>query len=169
MHTKVLFYGIISAFIVILWKLGIYYTGNQFEPIGVYSGPLNLVVQFVFIFLTIRFARNELFDGYINFKQCLKVGMQLSLVNALLLTIFIFIFFKYINLEYAEYYIGEVTRAMQTENKTETEIAEQIELLQENVLSPVRQATFALAYTLIAGAFMSFICSTFMVKNRGVS
>ena len=147
------------------WSLSIYYAGLQFERIGFFSQIIGLIVLFICIFLAIRHTKVFYNEGFLTLKQALKAGIKVAFVTSVLLAIFNFFFLKYINLEYAATHIEATAKAMKQDNLSEKVIAEKLEELRSSVLSPWGISTFVLGSTLIAGAFMSFISSTFLIKN----
>lgn len=95
----------------------------------------------------------------------MKAGLTVSLISAITIGVFTYFFLEYINTEYITYSLGEAKKTMEAQNKPEEEIQNNIQRLKESVFNPLRMAISGIGYTAIGGAFMTFISSTFLIKN----
>lgn len=157
-------YSLLAAFIVIATKLIVFFTHSQFKNFGIFSGLISLVLIVVPVFLAIKNKRDKELGGFITLKEVMKTGLFIGVVAGLLNAAFIFFYYKYIDHETLAHLIEQTESVMHKANSPQSEIDVTIISLQE-FYAPFRQATGVLTGILTAGIILSFICSTFLVKN----
>lgn len=90
-------YGVIFGVILILEFVASYVlelNAAENKGVGVIMSLLNyLILPFLFIFLACNNYKNKLNDGYITFGQCIKAGISVSIVAALLSSLATSIFY----------------------------------------------------------------------------
>lgn len=160
----VLRYAFIAAFLVIGCKLIVFFTHSQFTTFGIYSGLISLVLIIIPIFLAIKYKRDKELGGFITLKEVMKTGLFIAVIAGLLNAVFIFFYYKFIDHETLAQLTEQTESFMKKANNPQSEIDIQIISLKE-FYSPFKQATGVLTGVLVAGILLSFICSTFLVKN----
>ncbi len=95
----------------------------------------------------------------------MKTGLGVTLMSALIIGLFTFLFLKYVNVEYINHSIERNRMGMEAEKMPAAEIEEKTKVLSEDVYTPFRVATSTILLNLIAGTFMSFASATFLMKN----
>lgn len=154
-------FGIVAALVVIAMNLVIYYTGNQFTKTGVYSRLFGVVLIIPFIVMSIASRKREL-NGVIGYRESLKAGMGTTVIIAIMLAIFNYIFFR---LELSGAFLEEAKRVA-IEMKLEREKAYEMYKGVFWTYSPGSQATYTLMWTLISGFIITFASATFMVNRK---
>lgn len=148
---------------MIFCKLGVYFTHSQFTTFGIYSGLIGLLLISIPLVMAIRNRKEEL-NGYITLKEVMKTALGISVVTALIVSIFTYLYFMFLDHETAPQIISQTVEFMHTANKPQSEIDLAIVSIQE-FYTPLKQATGVLTGVLIAGLILSFISSAFLVKN----
>lgn len=148
---------------MICCKLVVYFTHSQFTSFGIFSGLIGLLLISIPLVLAIRSRKAEL-NGYITLKEVMKTALRISVVTALIVSIFTYFYFMFLDHETLDQLIIQTTEFLKKENKQQSEIDLAISSLKE-FYAPLKQATGVLTGVLIAGLILSFISSTFLVKN----
>lgn len=156
-------YALLASAIVISIKLLVFFTHAQFSAPGIYSGLIALSLMIVPLVLAIKGLRDEN-GGYITLKEVMKAGMGISILSGAVISAFTFLYYKFIDHETLAHLITRTEAFMLKENKPQAEIDTQVAALKE-FYSPLKQATGVLTGVLIAGLILTFISSTFLVKN----
>lgn len=149
---------------MIACKLGVYLTHSQLTPFGIYSGLLSLLLLVIPLVLAIRQRKSEL-EGYISLKEVMKTGLGIALVTAFMVSVFTYLYFRFIDHETVSLVISQTITFMTKEKKPQAEIDLAIASI-KNFYTPLKQATGVLTGVLIACLILSFISSTFLIKNR---
>jgi hypothetical protein len=154
--------------IFIAIKLANFLSHTQFSGIGAYSGLIALALTIVPLYFGIKYKRENELGGFINVRQVWIAGIIISLQSGILVALYTFIHYSYIDTEVTAHWIAEAKRLGTQEKKAEAEIQEAIVMVTE-FYSPFKQATVALLGILGTGAVFSFILSTFLAKRLGDS
>jgi hypothetical protein len=154
-------FGIAAGILAILFYLVIYYTGNQFTRWGQFSRIISMGIIIPFIALSIRARRTDM-GGYIGYRDALRAGMAVTVIIAIMLAVFDFLFFRF---ELAGAYMLE-TQNYIINNKLDK--SEAYEMMKGTYMftQPSQQATYTIMRTLIAGAIISLACSTFIARRK---
>ena len=158
-------FGLIPGVFFIAWKMFVFYTHQQFSPMGIFSSIAALVVLFICVFLGIKKTRDKEYDGYIILKSCMKAGIKTTLVSATIIALFTYAYLQFIDTGYATDYIARIVKNAVNSKAEFKDINAEIEKFKA-IHTPFKESTFALFFTLLAGSFMSFICSSFLVKTK---
>lgn len=161
--SSTLRYSLLASALMIFVKLGVYFTHSQFTTFGIFSGLIGLLLISIPLVMAIRNRKAEL-NGYIALKEVMKTALGISVVTALIVAVFTYLYFLLLDHETLEQLIVQTTEYLKKENKPQSEIDIAIISLKE-FYSPLKQATGVLTGVLIAGLILSFISSTFLVKN----
>ena len=157
----------LASFIVIAIRLSVYFTHSQFSQFGIFSGLISLALLIVPLVLAIKNRKNEL-EGFITLRQVMSVGLGISVISGITVCVFTYLYFQFIDHETLAQLIIQSEDFMHKANKPQTEIDVQIIALKE-FYAPLKQATGTLTGILISGLILSFISSTFLVKNPPAS
>jgi len=157
-------YSLLASFIVIATKLIVFFTHSQFTTFGIYSGLISLLFISIPLFLAIKKVRDNELGGFITLREIMKTGMGVSVISGLIISVFIFLYYKFIDHETMEQLIVKSENIMRKANKSKPEIDVAIISLKE-FYSPFKQATGVLTGVLTAGVILSFLSSAVLVKN----
>ncbi|TAL61458.1 MAG: DUF4199 domain-containing protein [Bacteroidetes bacterium] len=160
--------ALLSTGIYIAIKLAAFFTHTQFTGVGAYSGLITLGLTGFPLYAGIRHKRDQKFGGFINIRQVMVAGVKISISACLLIALYTYIHYSYIDREVIVHWIAEAKRLGAQENKSEAEIQEAIKMLTE-FYSPFKQATVALVGILGTGTVLSFMLSSFLVRKPKIS
>ena len=90
-------YGNYSALITISLILILHYSGVSAFWVKGASSLISSFTELLFIILAVYYTREKEFAGYIDFKNAAKAGVTMVLVNAILVSFFIYIFYQFID------------------------------------------------------------------------
>ena len=159
----VLKYAFFAAGLIIATKMAVFFLHAQFTGFGRMSGLASLFL--LILPLSIAFIQKKKENGgFLTLKQLMRTGLGICLLASLLVGLFNFLYFRFIDLEIINYYLEENARYMRSINQSETEIQTVLEKIKE-FYSPMSQATGTLIGVLGAGALISFFMSPLIVKN----
>jgi len=154
-------YGIISglagiAFFVLVDILG--FSGNQSIQ---YLGYL---VMAAIIYLAHK-AYKEEGDGFMNYGQGLGIGVLLSLVSAVLSSVFFYFYVTFINTEYMTMIMDMQRAKMEESGMADAQIDQAMEMT-EKFMTPGMMLIFAIVGTVFFGLIISLIVSAITQKKR---
>ena len=153
-----------STFIFIAIKLSTFLTHTQLEGIGIYSGLIALALTIIPLYFGIKHKRDSELGGYITVRQVMVAGIVISLQTCILVSVYTYLHYSYIDTELIVKLCEEAKRQGTEQHKSTSEIQAKIIELTE-FYSPFKQATVALTGILGTGTVLSFILSTFLIKN----
>ena len=157
-----------STGIFIAIKLATFFTHTQFSGIGAYSGLIALALTIVPLYFGIKHKKDNELGGFITIRQVMIAGVIISIQACLLVALYTFIHYSYIDTEAVAHWTAEAKRLGAAEKKSDAEIQAAIVMLTE-FYSPFKQATVALVGILGTGTVLSFMLSTFLIKNPASS
>ena len=152
-----------ASALMISCKLGVYLTHSQFTAFGIYSGLIGLLLIAIPLVLAIQNKKAEL-NGYITMREVMKVALGISVVTSLIVAVFTYCYYMFLDHDTLEQLIVQTTEFMKKDNKPQAEIDVTVQSLKD-FYTPLRQTVGVLSGVLIAGLVLSFISSTFLVKN----
>ena len=150
-------FGIINSAVwyLLALKMGFYsYT---------YYG-IRLLIMFGFIFIGVFVSivwSKKRAGGYIEFKECLKNGMLYSLVLALVVAIFNYVYHNFITPDTIDFFCSEIKKEGIANKQTQITIGQAIEA-QKNSFSSFR----LLPPALFSGLIFSLLAGAILQKNN---
>src|ERR1017187_3150150 len=107
-------FGIISGLLVCALVMVAHFMGYYTTKIdsGKFLGVCFLIIPIVFILVGIYVKKTKELDGYLELKDGLKTGIIISFINGIITTIFLLIYFNFINPDYFPKYIVYETKVM---------------------------------------------------------
>ncbi|MFY0605066.1 MAG: DUF4199 domain-containing protein [Cyclobacteriaceae bacterium] len=150
MKSVAIKYGVINGIIAIAYFLVLDFTGN--------AGNQGLsMVGLLFTAIVMFLAQKEFIrdgDGFMNYGQGLGLGTLLSLVSAIISSIFTYIYISYINDSFLDTMKEQQIVAMEEQGMSDAQI-EQALKMSESFSGP----TAILIFGIIGGVFFGFIIS----------
>ena len=156
--------ALLYAALFIAIKLSVFFTHAQFISIGAYAPLIALTLIVIPLYFGIKNKRDQELNGFISLREVMKTGFFISFISSLLISVFIFIYYQYIDREIVTHWIAEAQRLGVKENKSADEIKTAIETL-TRFYSPFNQVTGVLTGVLGVGIVLSFILSSFLVRR----
>jgi len=143
--------GIVNclAWMAFAKKLGFYSI-----EVYIYRNFVTLGVLVVGVFLSVFLARRKKF-GFIEFKEALKAGVMYSLILAVVLALFNYIYYAYITPDTIEYFLSEAKKSAAAHHIIEPELSQFLDRERTNfssfkLIPPI--LFFGLISSLLAGA-----------------
>lgn len=157
-------YSLSAALIVIAIKLIIYFSHLQLTPVGVFLSIFSLVLMGIPLALAMKNKRENELNGFLTLKQAMRVGLGISIIAGIIVGLFAYIQFRFIDHDTLPMILEKTITDMHKENAVQSQIDNEI-IFKKDFYSPFNQAKGALIGVLGAGFLISFISSTFLIKN----
>lgn len=161
-------FAIAYALLVIIYKVAIILSGTALSKFNFYfSNILSVFAVIPFILLTVKYARDDN-GGYIGGKVALKTGFMMSVIAALILSVYNYIEFEWVWRDLsAEYYHSNEYKLFLEKNKQlKPEAYPAIIDAAINELSAFKAITGKLATLLFISLGASFMSAVFFKKNK---
>jgi len=153
--------GIILGLVGIILTLLIYFLDLTFKT---YTQFLFLAIQIVALFLLIKTYRDNYLNGYITFGQSFGAGLIICLYYAVIMAIFTYILYAYIDPGLVDKQLAFVEEKMI--NKGIPEKAMEAGMgIQRKILKPEIIAPLSIFGNMLWGAALSLIVSIFVRKE----
>src|SRR5712692_6702618 len=122
-------FGLINSAGICLWVLFEYALGFHTTKmnIGQYTGYLANIIPITMLFLAIKERRDKINGGTLTFGQGMKTGIIISLITALITTIFMYIYYTAINPRFIELGIEFEKRRLFESGMGDADVAAKLE------------------------------------------
>ncbi|HMQ70482.1 MAG TPA: DUF4199 domain-containing protein [Ignavibacteria bacterium] len=159
-------YGLFSAFLLIVWMI-IFYTLliPNYHQFGSYVSIIAFFIPFAGIYFGIREKRIRSNFGYITFKDAFKTGMIITLIISVLMMVFVYVYYEYVNPEFLNYLNAEAQKKLLASNASRDEINAELTIINYKYSLNVQLIEQTL-YVLAGGTITSAIASFFLKKTR---
>lgn len=159
-------YGLFSAFLLIVWMI-IFYTLliPNYHQFGSYVSIIAFFIPFAGIYFGIREKRIRSNFGYITFKDAFKTGMIITLIISVIMMVFVYVYYEYVNPEFLNYLIAEAQKKLLASSASRDEINAEITIITYKYSLNVQLIEQTL-YVLAGGTITSFIASFLLKKTR---
>jgi hypothetical protein len=153
---------LVCALVMVAHFMG-YYTTNINS--GKFLGFCFFIIPIVFILIGIYVKKTKDLDGYLDLKDGLKTGIIISFINGIITTIFLLIYFNYINPDFYNIYIRYETKVLADLGKTPKEIDDLLEQFRASQKIGA-QILSGILTTPLFGMIPSLIITLILRKNR---
>lgn len=157
-------YALITVCVLIIWTLIQYISGLDRSDAGKYLSWISYPIMIFFIVLTLR-EEKSLNGGYLSFGEGFKNGLLMMTVVALIMSIFTYIYFTYINPDFADFVSEKAREEMENRDLSDEEIEKAMDVAQM-FMSVNFMTLMALVGNVVIGAIFSMIVSAIMKKER---
>ncbi len=159
-------YGLFSSFLLFVWMIFEYtLLVPNYHELGSYIGIVAAIIPVIGIYLGIREKRFKTNFGYITFGEAFKTGMVITFIIAVLIVIFTYVYYEYINPDFVNYLAAETEKSLLQNNAGRDEINAAVTIIRYQYSLNV-QIIQQLLFILVGGALISFIISTLLKKTR---
>ncbi len=160
---KVYRIGIAAGLIPSLFKTILFAVGYKETFAGSYTNLAELVVIAIAIPIAVFIARKEN-EGLLTFNQALKTGIGTAAVAAVVVCLFTFVYYKYMNTAVQENAVAEAIKYATEKNLDADETKKTVEGARQ-VFSPFVQATSALFGIMVTGFLVSIVSAVALKKE----
>lgn len=159
-------YGLFSSFLLIVWMI-IFYTLliPNYHQFGSYVSVIAFFIPFAGIYFGIREKRIRSNFGYITFQDAFKTGMIITLIISVIMLVFVYVYFEYINPEFLNYLTAETQKKLLAINSSREEIEAELTIVKYDYSLNVQLIRQTL-YVLAGGTIISFITAVLLKKTR---
>ena len=161
---KVYSIGIVAGLIPALFKTILFFSGYTESHAGSFTNLAELVVIALAIPIAVFVARKDN-GGVLPFNRALKTGMAIAALSGIIVCVFTFVYYKYMNTSMVENAIAEATKYAADKNLSPEDTKKTIGGARQ-VYSPVVQATSALFGIMLAGFFVSVISAVIFKREE---
>ena len=161
LFTVCIGYGALIALAVIVLSLVLFLLDLDQNRSLQYLSYLILIAGIILVQINYR---NKYSNGFIEYGKAFTVGMLSSLVLAVIVGIYTFVFFKYINPGAMEEIMVQAEQRMMDRGMTDMEI-EQGMAMAEKMQTPGWYTTFAVLGNFIIGIVISLITAIFVKRE----
>ncbi|MFO7613371.1 MAG: DUF4199 domain-containing protein [Bacteroidales bacterium] len=158
-------YGVILALALIVFSLVLFLLELQQKPGLAY---LSYVILLIGIILAQINFRNKHMGGYIEYGKVFTIGLLTSLVVAIIMGIYTYVFFKFIDPGAMEEAMALAEEKMMERGLSDMEIEQGMSMVRK-FQTPEIYTTFAVLGNFIIGIVFSLITAIFVKKeNQGL-
>jgi hypothetical protein len=163
-------YGAITGAGICLWIIAEYLLGFHTDKmdVGEYSIYFVVLIPLITIYLGIKEKRDRQNKGVISFNYGVRTGLMISLIAAVITSLFIIFYFNFIDPKFFERGVQYQTQKLILKGKTNKEIAGQIENIRLT-FSFVNQLLFAILGTVVTGFIISIVLSLILKRKTKTS
>ena len=162
-HIK---YGLIGAGILAAWSLVGFVMGNEMQEKLKWVG---YIVTFAVMIFCLRGAINDkkyFHNGFVSFKKAFGTAMLTSLIMWVVYSVFIFIYFKFINPELIPFMMDKAAEEMQNKGGMTDEQIEMGLKMQAKFMTPAIMSMFMFIWMMILSILLSLIMASILKKEN---
>ncbi len=160
---KIYSIGIVAGLIPVLFKTILFFSGYTEAYAGSFTNLAELVVIALAIPVAIFVARKDN-GGVLPFNSALKIGMAIAATAGIIVCVYTFVYYKYMNTSMAENAVAEATKYAAEKNLSPEDTKKTIGGARQ-VYSPFVQSTSALFGIMLMGFFVSVISAIALSKE----
>jgi hypothetical protein len=161
---KIYSIGIVAGLIPVLFKTILFFSGYTESHAGSATNLSELVLIALAIPIAMYVARKDN-DGLLPFTGAIKTGMAVAALSGIIVCVFTFVYYKYMNTSMVENAVAEATKYAVDKNLSPEDTKKTIGGARQ-VYSPFVQATSALFGIMLAGFFVSVISAVIFKKEN---
>lgn len=162
--------GLFTGIISILWLFGGFTIFSHLlnvpqATIRTLTGGLSLVILFIGIFYAMKKSRTEMVGKTFSYLEAFKSGFVVSILVALIVSLFSFIYVKYLNPGFADDMVKEAQASLQASGTSAADMAKKLAGVRSE-FSLRSQITNPLIVQTTIGTIFSLILAIFLKTKR---
>ncbi|MGE0637255.1 MAG: DUF4199 domain-containing protein [Bacteroidia bacterium] len=161
---KVYTIGLVAGLVPVIFKTILFLSGYTESHAGSFANLAELIVIALAIPIAMYVARKDN-DGLLPFNSALKTGMAIAATAGIIVCVYTFVYYKYMNTSMVENAVAEATRYA-ADNKLSAEDTKKTIGGARQVYSPFVQSTSALFGIMITGFLVSVISAVALKKEE---
>ena len=135
--------------------------------IGQYSIWFIAIIPLVIIYMGLKKKRDLTPEGKISLNGGIKSGLMISLISAVIISMFLILYFGYINPQYTELGVAYYKEKLILSGKTSIEVTNELDSI-KGMFSFINQLLFGVIGTIGLGLLVSVFVSLYFKKNDAV-
>ena len=159
-------YGIFTSFLLFIWMILVYtLIIPNFHQSKMFIGFLALIFPAIGIYFGIKERRDKSNFGFIKFKDAFRTGVVITFILAVMIVLFMYAYYKFVNPGYVNYVAYETEKALMSENLSRQIIDEEVATVKYKFRFDI-QIIQQLLYVLIGGILISLIAAQILKKEK---
>ncbi|MBS1517782.1 MAG: DUF4199 domain-containing protein [Bacteroidetes bacterium] len=161
-------FGLFTSFILFVWMILVYtMIVPNFHEAGNFIMFVSVIIPVIGIFFGIRERRDKSNFGQITFKEAFKTGIVITFIVAVMIVIFTYVYYEFINPDYVNFLSAKSEQSMIEKNIPREQINAALTVLKYQFSLNV-QIIQQLLFVLIGGTLISFILAFLLKKEKRV-
>ena len=153
--------GLILGLVGIVYSLLMYFLDLSFNKV---QGYIFLLVQIALLFYLVKSYRDNYLNGYITYGQALGAGVIICLYSALLMAVFTYILYAFIDPGLAEKQLAFTEEIMLNRGTPQVQIDAGM-AVQKKIMVPPVIAVMGIFGSMLTGTIMSLLIGIFVRKE----
>ncbi len=160
-------FGLITGIGICIWVLLEYALGfhNENLEMGKYSGYFSSIIPVTALFIAIKTRRDKINDHTLTLREGVGTGFIISLITAVITTIFFYIYNHYINPGWMDMALEYETKSLLASGMSKADIEKRMVEYNE-MRSDLAQAAYMFFSTMLMGLIFSLIISLILRKRK---
>ena len=155
-------YGILLSIALIIYSLLLFVLGLDSHP---WLNYLSYIIMIVGIYLATVNFRNKYQDGLISYGKAVGVGFFTVLVASVIMAVYTFIYFSYINPDVFQQAMIEAEQRMLEEGMSDMQVDQALSMM-ERFQKPWVSTIFAFLGNILIGLVIALITSIFIKREE---
>jgi multisubunit Na+/H+ antiporter MnhB subunit len=133
-----------------------------------FAGYLTMILSMIFVFMGLRYYRDHVKNGYLNFKEGLKLGAMIVLVPAICFALFDILYTEVLNPAWGDEYYGYYVEKIKATTPAD-KLDEELQKLQKNkelFSNPLIQFTLMAVTVYVIGLIVTIISALTLRRNK---
>ncbi len=147
-------YGLIAGSLAGIWLISEHFLEQKNPGVASFAGIIGYLIYFSFIFISIRTVREKEHGGFIDFKQAMQTGVLTAVFYSLVLGLFTFINYKFINTDFL---------VQQNPSATAAEIASS-----KSLLRILQGVILIIPFNILFGTVLTAVLALLMRREKPV-
>lgn len=159
-------YGIITGCLICLWILVEFLSGFHTDRIhiGRYTIYFVAIIPLITIYLGLKKKRDLRSDRRLPLTGGIKSGLMISLIAAVIISIFLTVYFSYINPQYSDFGVAYYKEKLISSGKTSAQVTDELNEI-KGTFSFINQLLFRVIGTIGTGLLISFFVSLYLNRD----
>lgn len=159
-------FGIFTSFVFFIWMVLVYtIIVPNFYGAGEFIMFVSVFIPTIGIFFGIRERREKSNFGHITYKEAFKTGIVITFIISVMIVIFTYIYYEYINPDYLNFLMAKSEESMITNNIPRDQINAALAVIQYQFSLNV-QIIQQLLFVLIGGTIISAVLAFLLKKEK---
>jgi len=141
---------------------------NASWEISEFAGYLTMILSMIFVFMGIRYYRDHVMNGFLSFKEGLKLGAMIVLIPAICFALFDILYTEVLNPSWGEEYFGYYVEKIKASTPAD-KLDEELQKLQKNkelFSNPLIQFSLMAVTVYVIGLIVTIISALTLRRTK---